>query len=91
MAITAVNAIVSNVMFMAELNGLLALDPLACIPGRAVNLGRYPEGGKQYEDSAKDAQFCQSIGAVMENLWHAAALLFLITKLRLSVAGKQRT
>jgi hypothetical protein len=36
MAITAINAVISDVMFMAELDGLLSLDPLAGIPGRAV-------------------------------------------------------
>jgi hypothetical protein len=36
MTITAINAVIPYVVFMAELDWLLALDPLASIPGRAV-------------------------------------------------------
>ena len=43
MAVAAVDAVVSSMVFVAELNRLLTLDPLACIPGGAVQLGSCPE------------------------------------------------
>ena len=33
MAVAAINAVVSHVMFVAKLDGLLSLDPLAGVPG----------------------------------------------------------
>ena len=90
MAITTVDAIVAYMMFMTELYWLLTLDPLARIPGRAIDRGRDPEGSKQNEDSAKDADLCQRVGAVMENLWHSAALLIPNHKSRISAAEKDR-
>ena len=73
MAVTTIDAIVSHVMFVTELNWLLPLNPLSRVPGRTVDRSRHEEGGNQDEDRAKDADFGQRIGAVMENLWHAAA------------------
>lgn len=70
MAVTAVNAIVADVVFMTKLNRLLALDPLPCVPGGAIELSHHPERCKQNEDSAKNAQLGQRVGAVMEDLWH---------------------
>lgn len=42
-AVSAVDTVVPGVVFMAELNRLLAFNPLACIPGGAVQFGSYPE------------------------------------------------
>ena len=65
-------------MFVAELYGLLALDPLTSIPGRAIDLGSHVKRGKQNEDSAEDTELCQRVRAVMKNLWHSAALYLLV-------------
>jgi hypothetical protein len=37
MAVTAIYAVVTRVMFMAELNGLLAIDERSRIPRRAIH------------------------------------------------------
>ena len=54
-AITTIDAVVANVMFMAELNWLLPFDPLSCVPGRAIDFSAYPEGGKQNKNGAENA------------------------------------
>jgi hypothetical protein len=41
--VAAVNAVVADVMFVTELNRLLPFDPLACIPGRTIQLNGYPQ------------------------------------------------
>jgi hypothetical protein len=68
--VTAVDAIVTDVMFVTELNWLLAFDPLACIPGRTVQFNRDPQQRHNYEYSAINRNLCQRVGAVMEDLWH---------------------
>lgn len=88
-AVTTINAVVTHVMLMTELNRLLTLEPLACVPGRAIDRGRHEECGDQNKDSAKNADLRQRISAVMENLWHAAALLILKLESRESAAGIQ--
>ena len=55
MAITTIDAVIANVMFMAKLDWLLPFDPLSCVPGRAIDFIGYPKGGKQDEDRAEDA------------------------------------
>ena len=52
------------------MNGLLALNPLARVPGRAVDFGQRPDGRQQDEDAAEDAQLGERISAVMKNLGH---------------------
>src|SRR5439155_26827240 len=46
MAITAIDAVIANMMLMTELNWLLALDVSARVPARARDFRRYPEGGE---------------------------------------------
>ena len=75
MAVTAIDAVVADVMFVTELNWLLTLNPLSRVPGRTVDRSRHEECGNQYEDRTEYADLRQRIGAVMENLWHAAAKL----------------
>jgi hypothetical protein len=77
MAVTTVYAVVTDVMFMTELNRLLAFDPLPGVPRGTIDLHRDPKSSEQNKDSSKNAQLCQSVGAVMEDLWHAAAWLSL--------------
>jgi hypothetical protein len=70
MSITAINTVVSHVMFMAELNGLLTLNPLAGIPGRAIQFDCDPQRCDKNKYSAIDRDFGQRVGAVMKDLWH---------------------
>ena len=70
MTVTAVDAVVADVMFVTELNRLLSFDPLTCIPGRTIQLNRYPKQSNNYEESAINRNLCQRVSAVMENLWH---------------------
>jgi hypothetical protein len=68
--VTAVDAVVADVMFMTELNRLLPLDPLTGVPGRTVQLNSYPQQSNNYEESAINRNLCQRVSAVMEDLWH---------------------
>jgi hypothetical protein len=69
-AVATVNAVVADVMLVAELDWLLALDVLPRVVRGAVDLGQHPHGGEQYEDRPEDAQLGKKICAVMENLGH---------------------
>ena len=55
MAIATVDTIVTDVMFVAKLNRLLSLNPLARVPGRAVYFRSHPEGRDENEDCAINA------------------------------------
>ena len=68
--VTAIDAVVPDVMFVTELNWLLALDVLAGVPARAINLSRHPERSEENKDRAEDRGPRQVIGAVTKNLWH---------------------
>ena len=68
--VTAVDAVVADVMFVTELNRLLPFDPLTGVPGRTVQLNSYPQQSNNYEESAVNRNFCQRVGTVMEDLWH---------------------
>jgi len=68
--VTAIDAVVADVMFMTELNGLLAFEPLAGVPRRTIEFDRDPQQSDDYENSAINRYFRQRVGAVMEDLWH---------------------
>ena len=68
--VTAIDAVVTGVMFMTELNGLLSFDPLTGIPSGAIQLNSDPQQSNDYENSAINRDFRQRVGAVMEDLWH---------------------
>ena len=70
MTVAAIDAVVTGVMFMTELNRLLAFDPLAGVPGRTIQLNSDPQQSNDYENGAVDRDFRQRVCAVMENLWH---------------------
>ncbi len=46
----------SHVMFVAKLDRLLSLNPLAGVPGRTVQLNCNPQSGKENKDSAINRQ-----------------------------------
>jgi len=68
--VAAIDAVVTDVMFMTELDGLLSLDPGACVPGRTIQLNSDPQQSNNYENGAINRDFRQRVGAVMEDLWH---------------------
>ena len=68
--VATINAIVTDVMFMTELNRLLTFDPLASVPGRTIQLNSDPQQSDDYENSAINRDFRQRVCAVMEDLWH---------------------
>jgi hypothetical protein len=68
--VAAIDAVVTDVMFMTELNGLLSFDPLAGVPGGTIQLNSDPQQSNDYENRAVNRDFRQRVGAVMEDLWH---------------------
>src|SRR5215813_5930662 len=70
MTVTAVNAVIADVVLVTELNWLLALDVRARVPARAVDLGGDKQRGDQNEYRAEDRGPRQIVCAVTENLWH---------------------
>src|SRR6476620_7694483 len=70
MAVTAIQAVVANVMFMTELDGLLPFDPLTGVPRRAIQLRGHPERRHENKHRAVDRQFGKGVSAVMKNLRH---------------------
>ena len=69
-AITAINAVITDVMLVAELYELLSFYPLAGVPARASNLCRYPKRGEQNKDRAVNRGPRQIVRAMTEDLWH---------------------
>ncbi len=70
MTVTAIDAVIADVMLMTKLNWLLALDVCARVPAGSRDLGRDPKRGKQNKNRAKDRGSREIVGAVSENLWH---------------------
>src|SRR6266850_6507415 len=70
MAITAIDAVIADVMLMTELNWLLALDISARVPTRAGDFRRYPQRGEQNKNCAEDRRAREIVCAVTKNLWH---------------------
>jgi len=70
MAVTTIDTVVTNVMFMTELNRLLPFDPLTGVPGRTIQLNCDPKQSNNYENRAINRNLCERVGAVMEDLWH---------------------
>ena len=68
MAVTTVDSVVADVVFMAELNWLLSFDPLARVPRRAVQLDRDPKCRDKNKSCAIDRDFRERVCAVVENL-----------------------
>ena len=47
--VAAIDAVIADVVLMAELNGLFAIDERTCVPRRTINLGKCPHCGAQNE------------------------------------------
>jgi hypothetical protein len=69
-AITAIDPIIADVMFMAELNWLGASDVSLGRIGRPIDLSQDPDKPGKNEDSSEDTELGKSIGAGMKNLGH---------------------
>jgi len=68
--VAAIDAVVTGVMFMTELYGLLAFDPLTGVPPGTIQLNSDPQQSNDYENSAINRDLRQRVGAVMKDLWH---------------------
>jgi hypothetical protein len=68
--VAAIDTIVADVMFVAELDWLLSLDPLSGVPRRTIQLNGDPQQGNSNENSAIDRDFRQRVRTVMEDLGH---------------------
>src|SRR5882672_6366780 len=70
MAITAIDAVITDVVLMTELNWLLALDVSARIPASARDVRCYPEGSEKDKNGAVYRRALEIVCAVTKNLWH---------------------
>ena len=68
--VTAIDAVVADMMFMTELDWLLSFNPLAGVPGGTIQLNSDPQQSNDYENGTINRDFRQRVGAVMEDLWH---------------------
>ena len=74
MAVAAIDAVIADVMFVTELDGLLNLNPLAGVPGRTADFGKNPQRCYQNKDGSEDRRLRQTVRAVMKNLGHRRSL-----------------
>jgi len=74
-AVAAIDAVVSYVMFVTELNWLLTFDPLARIPTGTIQLNRGPQSRKDDKNGAVDRDFCERVSAVVKYLWHRRRII----------------
>jgi hypothetical protein len=72
--VTTIQAIVADMMFMTKLDGLLAFNPLAGVPGRAIQFRAYPKRRQQNKNCTIDRQLREGVRAVMKNLGHRGGL-----------------
>ena len=75
--VSTIDAVIADVMFVAELNWLLALDPLAGIPAGTIDFRGDPQSRQQNENGAEDCGSRQVVRAVTKNLWHRVGQAFL--------------
>ena len=70
MTVAAIDTVVADVMFVAELDWLLSFDPLSGVPRRTIQLNCDPEQRDGDENSAIDRDFRQRVSTVVEDLGH---------------------
>jgi hypothetical protein len=68
--VAAIDAVVADVMFVTELNGLLAFDPLSGVPGGTIEFDRDPQQCDSNKNGAIDRYLRQRVCTVMEDLGH---------------------
>jgi hypothetical protein len=74
MTIATVDPVITHVVFVTELNGLLALDKGARVIRGPLDLRQRPSGAANDKDGAEDAHFRKGIGTPMKNLRHCRSL-----------------
>jgi hypothetical protein len=70
MTIAAIDSVVSDVMFVAELNGLFAREISLGVVRGPVEFEQKPNDYRDEEDRAEDADFRYEVGASMKDLAH---------------------
>jgi len=70
MTIAAIDSVISDVMFMAELNGLFAREISLGVVRGSVKFEQKPNDYRDEEDRAEDADFRYEVGASMKDLTH---------------------
>src|SRR6185295_12766235 len=70
MAIAAIDAVIADVMLMAELNRLLAREKGLSVIGRSVEFEQQVDDDPDKKDRAEDADFRYEISASMKDLAH---------------------
>jgi hypothetical protein len=73
MAIAAIDAVIADVMLMAELNWLFAREKCLSVIGRPVEFEQQPDDDPDEEDRAEDADFRYEISASMKDLAHRSS------------------
>lgn len=68
--IAAVDAVISDVMFVAELNGLFAREISLSIVRGSVEFEQQPDNDGDEKDRAEDADFRYEVSASMKDLAH---------------------
>ena len=74
-AVTAIDAVISDVMFMTELNGLFAGEISLSVVGGPVEFEQEPDDYCDEENRAEDANFRDKVGTSMKDLTHRSAKL----------------
>jgi hypothetical protein len=72
-AVTAIDAVISDVMFVTELNGLFAREIRLSVIGGSVEFEQEPDDYRDEENRAEDANFRDEVGASMKDLTHRFA------------------
>jgi hypothetical protein len=70
MAVPAIDAVIADMVFVTELNGLLSFKPLARVPGGTIKLNGGPQSGTHDEQRTVDGDFRERVSAMVKNLWH---------------------
>ena len=68
--VATVDAVISDVMFVAELNRLLAREVSLSVIRRPVELEQQPDNYRDEKDRAEDADFRYEVSASLKNLAH---------------------
>lgn len=72
MAVAAIDAIIANVVFVAEWNRLVACHIHIRDKRASINLISRPNGSSEQQHYDYDADFCQAIRAAVKDLCHAS-------------------
>ncbi|HMH05937.1 MAG TPA: hypothetical protein VK579_04570 [Terriglobales bacterium] len=74
MTITTVDPVITHVVFVTELNGLLAFGKGARVIRRSLDRRESPGDATKNKDGSKYAHLGKGVRTAMENLWHSRSL-----------------